>query len=177
MAFPEKIRVQVRRAAGFQCCRCHEIGVEAHHIVPSADGGPDTFDNAAPLCPSCHANFGDNPKKRKEITQMRDLWYEVVAEKWPTEGDRNERLNELALRADRGEDVMRETQAELKRLREQLPQNNEAVSPRQIIEGEVTATRLAEKVFANVKCSRCGTQIGLMSGRDTCPGCGAPLPQ
>ena len=38
--------------------------------------------NAAPLCQNCHDQFGDNRQKRKDITQMRDWWYNVVAQKY-----------------------------------------------------------------------------------------------
>jgi hypothetical protein len=50
-----------------------------HHILPEASGGPDTEENAAPLCPSCHTDFGGNPEKRKTIREMRDFWYELCA--------------------------------------------------------------------------------------------------
>lgn len=80
MAFSEEIRIQVREKAAFKCCRCQSIGIEAHHIVPQKDGGPDIFENAAPLCPNCHSWFGDNPSKQKEITQMRDWWYNTIRE-------------------------------------------------------------------------------------------------
>src|SRR4051794_1649538 len=67
MPFSEKVREQVRFKAAFRCCICGEIGIEVHHIVPQGKGGEDTLHNAAPLCPNCHAWFGDNPRKRKEI--------------------------------------------------------------------------------------------------------------
>jgi hypothetical protein len=51
--------------------------VEVHHIVPEAEAGPDTEDNAAPLCPSCHETYGANPDKRKFIREARDFWYEL----------------------------------------------------------------------------------------------------
>jgi len=82
--FSEAIKLEVKRKAGFQCCRCRIIGsVEVHHIIPQKDGGTNEIDNAAPLCPTCHANFGDNPQKRKEIRQMRDWWYEQVEKIYP----------------------------------------------------------------------------------------------
>ncbi|MGO9371071.1 MAG: HNH endonuclease [Syntrophobacteraceae bacterium] len=46
--------------------------MEIHHIVPEPQGGPGTIDNAAPLCAKHHADFGDNPHKRKVIREMRD---------------------------------------------------------------------------------------------------------
>lgn len=82
MAFSEQVINQVKELADFTCCRCKHISFEVHHIIPQKDGGPDTLENAAPLCPNCHADFGDNPIKRKEITQMRDLWYKRVKEKY-----------------------------------------------------------------------------------------------
>jgi hypothetical protein len=47
------------------------------HIIPQAAGGSDDLENAAPLCSSCHDLFGGNPDKRKQIREMRDLWYEL----------------------------------------------------------------------------------------------------
>ena len=54
------------------------MSVEVHHIVPQKDGGPDTLDNAAAVCPNCHSDFGGNPEKVKRIKEMRDWWYEQV---------------------------------------------------------------------------------------------------
>ena len=48
-----------------------------HHILPQAEGGPDSEDNAAPLCPSCHRIYGGNPELRARIREMRDAWYEM----------------------------------------------------------------------------------------------------
>ncbi len=77
MPFAEKLKLEIRRKAHFKCCLCHSLGVEIHHIIPEAEKGPDTEDNAAPLCPTCHDIYGDNPKKRKFIKEARDLWYEL----------------------------------------------------------------------------------------------------
>lgn len=77
MAFTEALVRDVRRRAHFQCCLCKTVGVEVHHIVPKAEGGKDTSDNAAPLCPSCHEIYGANRTKRKLIREARALWYEI----------------------------------------------------------------------------------------------------
>ena len=79
MPFPKRIREEVRTQAHFSCCVCQQpsLSVEVHHIIPEAQGGPDTKANAAPLCPSCHADFGDNAKKRRAIKQRRDFWYQL----------------------------------------------------------------------------------------------------
>jgi HNH endonuclease len=83
MAFSEEQRAAVRTRGHFRCCLCHALGVEVHHIIPAVDGGPDTEDNAAPLCPSCHDIYGANPVKRKFIREARDFWYELCARSVP----------------------------------------------------------------------------------------------
>ena len=82
MAFSDTLTKDVKRRAHFQCCLCKSIGVEIHHIVPSSENGPDTSENAAPLCPSCHETYGANPTKRKLIRQARDLWYEICEKRY-----------------------------------------------------------------------------------------------
>lgn len=59
-----KVQAFVRREAKGKCESCREPApfvdehgdpfLEVHHVVPLADGGPDTVDNAAALCPNCH---------------------------------------------------------------------------------------------------------------------------
>lgn len=85
MSFPSSVALEVRRRSHFQCCLCKGIGVEIHHIVPQADGGSDSVDNAAPLCPSCHETYGANPTKRKFIREARDFWYEVCASRYASD--------------------------------------------------------------------------------------------
>lgn len=82
MAFSEQLKVTVRKRSHLRCCLCHELGVDIHHVVPQSDGGPDTEDNAAALCPSCHDRYGANPEKRKFIREARDLWYEICASRF-----------------------------------------------------------------------------------------------
>lgn len=95
MAFSQHIINEVKEKAAFKCCRCQAIGIEVHHIIPQKDNGSDTLDNAAPLCPSCHSSFGDNPIKRKEITQMRDWWYKVIARSYPTKDINYQLLSDI----------------------------------------------------------------------------------
>ena len=86
--------------AAFRCCRCQVIGIEVHHIIPEKDDGCDDIDNAAPLCAKCHADFGDNPLKRKEIRQMRDWWYKKAAETYSqntTSAKLEGKINDLVL--------------------------------------------------------------------------------
>ncbi len=79
MPFPDKVKRRVRERAWFACCLCKRISValEVHHILPHAARGPDSEDNAAPLCPSCHESFGGNPDHRARIRTMRDHWYDA----------------------------------------------------------------------------------------------------
>ena len=85
MAFSEALKKQVRRRAHQRCCICHAIGVEIHHIVPQEQDGPDTEDNAAPLCPSCHDTYGANPVKRKFIREARDHWFEICDKRYASD--------------------------------------------------------------------------------------------
>lgn len=95
MAFSEKTKLAVKRNAHFSCCVCHRTGqVEVHHIIPQEENGPDTEENAAPLCPSCHELYGANRLKRKAITEMRDFWYEHCRMQTPS----TEKLEEIAAR-------------------------------------------------------------------------------
>ncbi|MGQ0763133.1 MAG: HNH endonuclease [Acidobacteriota bacterium] len=82
MAFPPVIATEIRKRSHFQCCLCKAIGVEVHHIIPTAAGGSDQPDNAAPLCPSCHETYGANPTKRKFIREARDLWFEICQSRY-----------------------------------------------------------------------------------------------
>lgn len=77
MAFPPALKMKIKKLADFKCCVCYAVGgVDIHHIIPQAENGPDTADNAAPLCPSCHDRFGHNPNKRSYIKEVRNHWYE-----------------------------------------------------------------------------------------------------
>ena len=55
------------------------MSLEVHHIIPEEDGGPDSEENAAPLCASCHRSFGGNRDLQARIREMRDDWYEKCA--------------------------------------------------------------------------------------------------
>lgn len=85
MAFPDSLIVEMRRRAHFQCCLCKELGVEIHHILPQSEGGPDTPENAAPLCPSCHETYGANPTKRKFIREVKAHWFEICEKRYSSD--------------------------------------------------------------------------------------------
>lgn len=92
MPFSESLKAQVRKKAHLVCCLCKSLGVEVHHIIPESEGGPDTEENAAPLCPSCHETYGANPQKRKFIREARELWYDICEKKL---APGKERLDEI----------------------------------------------------------------------------------
>lgn len=89
MGFSPEIKRKARIASASHCCVCHRrkgLKIEVHHIKQEADGGPNTFENAIPLCFDCHCDAGHyNPKhpkgskySPKELLQARDNWYSLV---------------------------------------------------------------------------------------------------
>ncbi len=93
MPFSEKLKEKVKRRAHFKCCLCHERwATVVHHIIREEEDGPDTEDNAAPLCATCHDLYGDNPQKRKYIKQSRDFWYDLCDRRSPPD---SEMINEV----------------------------------------------------------------------------------
>lgn len=79
MPFSDPLKTTVKRKANFTCCWCLDRTnkVHVHHIVPESQSGPDTEENAAPLCGSCHDLYGNNPDHRKEVRLRRDHWYQI----------------------------------------------------------------------------------------------------
>ena len=188
MAFTESIKKEVKEKAAFRCCRCQKIGsTEVHHILPQANDGPDTFDNAAPLCPSCHADFGDNPIKRKEITQMRDWWYKQVEKQYPDNRISNTQLDDINKKL---ENIHSSQTSELGGLKDTLksisnklidditPETASLTASGIINTSAASATfshKLGENVHANMVCNKCGTSIGLLIGSNNCPTCHSPI--
>jgi hypothetical protein len=89
MGFPVTVRERAMVASARHCCVCHRykgVKVEAHHITPEANGGPNDFENAIVLCFDCHTDAGhynpDHPRGTKfslrELKLQRDEWYETV---------------------------------------------------------------------------------------------------
>lgn len=106
MAFSEDLKLKVKRKAHFSCCLCKTIGVEVHHIIPQEEKGPDTEDNAAPLCPSCHETYGANPQKRKFIREARDFWYEICEKRYTSDPDKLDEIKRLLQNTPSYEDFM-----------------------------------------------------------------------
>lgn len=97
MAFSEAVKCSAKRKAHFKCCICRRpsVSLEAHHIIQQADGGTDDEDNAVPLCPTCHAEYGANLEKRTAIRVQRDFWYEVCERRYVLDSEMAERLAQL----------------------------------------------------------------------------------
>lgn len=84
MPFSESLKSKIRKRANDCCCICEKksISLEVHHIVPESQGGLDTEDNAAALCPTCHSDYGANREKRRRIGEIRDNWYLKCAKQY-----------------------------------------------------------------------------------------------
>lgn len=89
MGFSPTIKQQAMLASGRHCCVCHRykgVKIEVHHIVQEADGGPNNFENAIPLCFDCHSDAGHfnvrHPRgtkfSKEELIKSRDTWYESI---------------------------------------------------------------------------------------------------
>lgn len=90
MAFPAGVKRDALRLSARHCCVCRlpkARDLEVHHIVPEADGGASTLENAVVLCYDCHAHAGHynsrQPRGNRfhpdEIRELRDKWHEAVA--------------------------------------------------------------------------------------------------
>lgn len=86
--FPRDQVSQLMRACHRRCCICHRfcgVKIETDHIVPRGEGGPDTIDNAIPVCFECHAeihSYNDkHPRGRKflpdELRAHKEQWLEI----------------------------------------------------------------------------------------------------
>jgi hypothetical protein len=121
MSFSEQIKQSIKQRADFTCCWCRdpEKKVEVHHIVPQAQSGTDTEDNAAPLCSNCHTMYGGNPELRKEVRERRDHWYETCVRRrefaWPPSLhipllDSYEEVSEVVTTSSRGTKIIERRQ-------------------------------------------------------------------
>ena len=77
MGFSETVKQAAKEKAHYSCCWCQrrDLFLEVHHILPQAEDGEDTIDNAAPLCPLCHEAVGGNAGRRKQLRERRDWWW------------------------------------------------------------------------------------------------------
>lgn len=182
MPFSETIKKKVQEKAAFRCCRCQGISVEVHHIHPEEHGGPSTERNAAPLCPNCHTLFGDNMKKRKEITRMRDWWYKRVEDMYPDRPDLLNRINTKLQDIEVSQSsAMNELKNILKSVADDMIDRITPETARMAASGIVNASsaassvKLGDNVYANFICRNCNTRIGLLVGKNRCPNCGTRI--
>jgi hypothetical protein len=88
MPFPRDQVDELLIACHRRCCVCHRfcgVKIETDHIVTRADSGPDTIDNAIPVCFECHAeihSYNDkHPRGRKfrpeELRGHREQWLDL----------------------------------------------------------------------------------------------------
>lgn len=90
--FPAEEAQVLLAAVHRRCCICHRFcgpKMELDHIVPGEEGGPDTIDNAIPVCFDCHAeihSYNDkHPRGRKfrpeELRQHKEQWLQICHER------------------------------------------------------------------------------------------------
>lgn len=188
MPFSESVKNEARRKAHYRCVICHEPFVDVHHINPESESGDNTLDNAAPLCSGCHDRYGNNPDKKRQIRGMRDLWWDLCATRYAESNllEKFELLDKLYIEFQASVEDQRRANALLEDIKKRISElhsvaKNDIASVssfEQVVLKSgpyASATRLSENVYANFKCSNCGTVIGLMVGRSSCPTCGAPI--
>ena len=180
MAFPEKIRMKVLERAHFSCCVCQRasLSIEVHHIIPTSSGGLDTEDNAAPLCPSCHADYGDNVTKSKAIRERRDFWYETCSKReqpkthWVEMADR---LNETATK----KDLQKMTDAIISEMSGIINQQGKPIYQIKAELSSFANTATSGTLYRISSCPKCHNPITLsdpLSGGTRCPSCGHVIP-
>lgn len=91
MPFTDVIKEESLVRSRRSCCICNDfVGryTNVHHIIPEAQGGPSTIDNAIVLCLRCHGEVGHyNPKHPignkytpNELIRLRDEWWKWCSE-------------------------------------------------------------------------------------------------
>lgn len=190
MAFSEQIKLEVKKKAMFQCCRCRATGIDAHHIIPQHEGGPDTIDNAAPLCQNCHDQFGDNPVKRKELRQMRDHWYETVKAMYSSQVNAmypllekiNDGIDEIKSNQAHSGSQVEVIKTQLKKLTslaiDRMTSGTAAVTASNLTRasGASLSNQRLDDMSEIVMCSQCGQAYLLFKENPTCPHCGQVYP-
>jgi rubrerythrin len=176
MAFSEQVKQKVKKRARFKCCLCRRRwGTHVHHIKPESESGPDTEDNAAPLCADCHGLYGGNPDMRKFIKQNRDFWYETCDKMHCYD---REKIDEIASRLSQAatkEDLERAVGHITNILNQIVKQPNR--SNKEVIREISDVTAAISDVTAGpiILCTFCGFCVTEGGKLDYCPQCGKSL--
>ncbi len=180
MAFSESVKREAKQRANFRCVVCQQPWVEVHHIVPQAEDGSDTLDNAAPLCGTCHNRFGANPVLRKQLREMRDHWWErcAAASAAPGYVELSQQLDDLRTQYVSGQENQNQILGELKDLFIGHFRSAEGAIESATTIGEVLATSSSfstgmEYTGAVQICPNCGTESP--AGFSVCASCGRLL--
>lgn len=68
-----------------RCCICHGfcgVKMETDHILPTAEGGEDSIDNAIPVCFDCHAEIHSYNNKHARGRKYLPAELKLHKEKW-----------------------------------------------------------------------------------------------
>lgn len=189
MPFSESVVTEARMKAHFRCVVCRDKPfVEVHHLVPEAQGGSNTLDNAAPLCAGCHDLYGNNPDKRKQISQMRDQWYDICEKRYASPDVRfylqeTEKIQQAlkAMDAKRAMDSQ-ELYSIQNSLSEVMSRAGESIRTTPDFEfvsatsGYVgTASAMAGAVHMDERCPHCQKFLPFVMEGWPCPNCGMPF--
>lgn len=189
MGFSETTKKKVMQKAGYCCCTCYKssVSVEVHHIIPTAEGGDDSIDNAVTLCPSCHSDYGGNPEKRTRIRQMRDWWYETTAQMYASKIASPEQLgriheslqglnvkqNSILKKQDKHETDLDNLKIQLKAISENtidgMTTLNSDITTSSVLGTAVTSIT-SLRMGKDIPCNRCGKLINVW--HNFCPHCG-----
>ena len=118
---------------------------------------------------------------------MRDLWYEICETRYSSADIESFRkLDELyemtkTFRDDQSQfqEILMEIKATLHGTLSSTANaidNLDNLNDVKKASGYITSgTMLGENVYTNVKCTNCGTYVGLLVGTNKCPNCGRPI--
>jgi hypothetical protein len=137
------------------------------------------------LCAKCHADFGDNELKRKEIREMRDWWYEQAAAMFNFAPDYMPILEKIdksvlailkqqtenidALKIALTELATKEHEFLMNKIRSITPDTAQSDSSSVVR----TAVYLVDSVIAEVErtCANCGKRFVVVNNERICPAC------
>lgn len=174
--FKETLKLEVKRKAHFKCCICESFDfLHVHHITPQEKGGPETIDNAAPLCTRCHDLYGDNPKKKKWITEKRDFWFDFCEKRLY-----NEDINALEKTYKIIEELYTKHEERLKTAEEEIRTLQKTVeeltSQNQRLINVLPTTPIEDRpeIFAQIgsNASTISGTVSAMTASLKCPNCG-----